>query len=112
MFCVRERDLLQCFVTQVLQHKAQGESLEHIATVVSQLDLLNHEFRFVLVYINLSVCYTNLTFFCQTYQLAEDLGRAFSDRFILQIYLDVEATIPEGSLKVIKVCTTNSHTLS
>ncbi|KAI3818408.1 hypothetical protein L1987_12214 [Smallanthus sonchifolius] len=35
----------------------------------------------------------------QTYQIAEDLGRAFSDRLVLQTYLDVEATIPTGPLK-------------
>nr|XP_043625835.1 acyl-coenzyme A oxidase 3, peroxisomal-like [Erigeron canadensis] len=37
--------------------------------------------------------------FSVTYQIAEDLGRAFSDRLILQTYLDVEATVPTGSLK-------------
>lgn len=37
----------------------------------------------------------------QSYQLAEDLGRAFSDRAILQTFLDAEATVPTGSLKVI-----------
>ncbi|KVI09835.1 Acyl-CoA dehydrogenase/oxidase [Cynara cardunculus var. scolymus] len=37
--------------------------------------------------------------FTVTYQLAEDLGRAFSDRLILQTFLDVEATVPAGSLK-------------
>ncbi|KAK9074404.1 hypothetical protein SSX86_007002 [Deinandra increscens subsp. villosa] len=37
--------------------------------------------------------------FTVTYQTAEDLGRAFSDRLILQTYLDVEATVPAGSLK-------------
>ncbi|KAL6145071.1 hypothetical protein ACLB2K_055759 [Fragaria x ananassa] len=34
-----------------------------------------------------------------SYQLAEDLGRAFSDRTILQTFIDVEATVPAGSLK-------------
>nr|XP_043624333.1 acyl-coenzyme A oxidase 3, peroxisomal [Erigeron canadensis] len=67
MFCLRERDLLHRFVTEVSQHQTQGESKEHIFTV--------------------------------TYQIAEDLGRAFSDRLILQTYLDVESTVPAGSLK-------------
>ncbi|KAD7116818.1 hypothetical protein R6Q59_006472 [Mikania micrantha] len=67
IFCLRERDLLNRFVTEVSQHQAQGESKEHI--------------------------------FAVTYQIAEDLGRAFSDRLVLQTYLDVEATIPAGSLK-------------
>nr|XP_043621251.1 acyl-coenzyme A oxidase 3, peroxisomal-like [Erigeron canadensis] len=67
IFCLRERDLLHRFVSQVSQHQAQGENIEHIFTV--------------------------------TYQIAEDLGRAFADRLILQTYLDVEATVPDGSLK-------------
>ncbi|GMN53921.1 hypothetical protein TIFTF001_023057 [Ficus carica] len=37
--------------------------------------------------------------FVLRYQLAEDLGRAFSDRAILQTFLDAEATVPAGSLK-------------
>lgn len=37
--------------------------------------------------------------FILSYQLAEDLGRAFSDRAILQTFLDAEATVPAGSLK-------------
>ncbi|KAI3744108.1 hypothetical protein L1987_57183 [Smallanthus sonchifolius] len=67
IFCLRERDLLHRFVTEVSQRQAQGESKEHIFTV--------------------------------TYQIAEDLGRAFSDRLVLQTFLDVEATVPAGSLK-------------
>ncbi|GJX98813.1 acyl-coenzyme A oxidase 3, peroxisomal-like protein [Tanacetum coccineum] len=68
IFCLRERDLLHRFVTEVSQHQAQGEkSKEHIFSV--------------------------------TYQIAEDLGRAFSDRLILQTYLDVEATVPAGPSK-------------
>ncbi|KAK9221609.1 hypothetical protein WN944_010036 [Citrus x changshan-huyou] len=34
-----------------------------------------------------------------SYQLAEDLGRAFSDRAMLQTFIDTEATISSGSLK-------------
>lgn len=37
--------------------------------------------------------------FVLSYQLAEDLGKAFSDRAILQTFLDAEATVPAGSLK-------------
>ncbi|KAL5571054.1 hypothetical protein UlMin_020651 [Ulmus minor] len=33
------------------------------------------------------------------YQLAEDHGRAFSEKAILQTFSDVEATLPAGSLK-------------
>ncbi|XP_071735800.1 acyl-coenzyme A oxidase 3, peroxisomal-like [Rutidosis leptorrhynchoides] len=37
--------------------------------------------------------------FTETYQIAEDLGRAFSDRLVLQTFLNIEATVPAGSLK-------------
>ncbi|KAK1568233.1 hypothetical protein Q3G72_021990 [Acer saccharum] len=37
--------------------------------------------------------------FMQSYELAEDLGRAFSDRTILQIFIKAEATVSTGSLK-------------
>ncbi|KAI3796374.1 hypothetical protein L1987_39044 [Smallanthus sonchifolius] len=67
IFCLRERDLLHRFETEVSQREAHGETREHIFTV--------------------------------TYQIAEDLGRAFSDRLVLQTFLDVEATVPAGSLK-------------
>ncbi|KAJ0511758.1 putative acyl-CoA oxidase [Helianthus annuus] len=32
--------------------------------------------------------------FTMTCQIAEDLGRAFSVRLVLQTFLDVEATVP------------------
>uniref|UniRef100_A0A2K1WRX5 Acyl-coenzyme A oxidase n=1 Tax=Populus trichocarpa TaxID=3694 RepID=A0A2K1WRX5_POPTR len=37
--------------------------------------------------------------FILSYQLAEDLGRAFSDRAILQTFIDAEANVSAGSLK-------------
>ncbi|CAH1416627.1 unnamed protein product [Lactuca virosa] len=61
IFCLRERDLLQRFVTEV-----SGEG-KHIFTVM--------------------------------YQLAEDVGRAFADRLVLQTFVDVEAIVPVGFLK-------------
>ena len=36
----------------------------------------------------------------QSYQLAEDLGRAYSERELLQTFIQTEATVPAGSLKV------------
>ncbi|KAB2095202.1 hypothetical protein ES319_A01G021100v1 [Gossypium barbadense] len=33
------------------------------------------------------------------YQLAQDLGKAFSDRAIFQTFVDAETTLPAGSLK-------------
>jgi len=38
--------------------------------------------------------------FSQSYQLAEDLARAFTERTILQIFLADEMNVPSGSLKV------------
>ncbi|KAI3440777.1 Acyl-coenzyme A oxidase [Psidium guajava] len=66
-FHVRERDLLNRFAEEVLQHQARGEMKEHA--------LLS------------------------SYQLAEDLGRAFSERCVLQNFLEVEGNSPAGSLK-------------
>ncbi|KAJ4842176.1 Acyl-coenzyme A oxidase 3, peroxisomal [Turnera subulata] len=37
--------------------------------------------------------------FLQTYQLAQDLARAFADRMILDTFIEVEARVPAGSLK-------------
>ncbi|QCD86232.1 acyl-coenzyme A oxidase 3, peroxisomal-like [Vigna unguiculata] len=37
--------------------------------------------------------------FILSYQLAEDLGRAFSERAILKTFMDAESTLPAGSLK-------------
>ena len=37
----------------------------------------------------------------QSYQLAEDLGRAFSDRAIFQTFVDAETTVTDATLKVI-----------
>ncbi|OMO67805.1 hypothetical protein CCACVL1_20302 [Corchorus capsularis] len=37
--------------------------------------------------------------FIMSFELAEDLGRAFSDRVIFQKFLEAEATLAEGSLK-------------
>ncbi|KAF3443209.1 hypothetical protein FNV43_RR12890 [Rhamnella rubrinervis] len=66
-FCLRERDLLNCFALEVSQYLKQGQS---------------KEYAFIL-----------------SYQLAEDLGKAFSERQILQTFIDAEATVPAGSLK-------------
>ncbi|KAK4723567.1 hypothetical protein R3W88_026346 [Solanum pinnatisectum] len=60
IFCLWERDLLECFATEVSQCQAQGKSKEYAFTL--------------------------------NYQLAEDLGRAFSDRAVLHTFLDAEAS--------------------
>ena len=49
------------------------------------------------------LAYNKLTFPPrQNYQLAEDLGRAFSDRAVLHTFLDAEASVTSGPLKVLK----------
>jgi acyl-CoA oxidase len=67
IFCLRERDLLNRFASQVSQRQVQGESKEYTFTV--------------------------------TYQLAEDLGRAYADRAILQTFVDAETSVSAGPLK-------------
>ncbi|KAM7495070.1 hypothetical protein LguiB_029679 [Lonicera macranthoides] len=67
IFCLRERDLLNRFASEVSQRQVKGEIKEYTYAV--------------------------------TYQLAEDLGRAFSDRAILQTFIDAEATVSAGPLK-------------
>ncbi|KAL0865405.1 hypothetical protein Bca101_044523 [Brassica carinata] len=67
VFCLRERDLLERFTSEVAQLQGRGESRESSF-------LVNHE-------------------------LAEDLGKAFTEKAILQTVLDAEAKLPAGSLK-------------
>ncbi|KAF3607300.1 hypothetical protein DY000_02044567 [Brassica cretica] len=67
VFCLRERDLLERFTSEVAQLQGRGESRESSF-------LVNHE-------------------------LAEDLGKAFTEKAILQTILDAEAKLPAGSLK-------------
>ncbi|XP_006656066.3 acyl-coenzyme A oxidase 3, peroxisomal [Oryza brachyantha] len=67
LLCLRERDLLKQFTTEVSNHLAQGKSREKALML--------------------------------SYQLAEDLARAFTERTILQIFLEDEKNIPTGSLK-------------
>ncbi|XP_012452129.1 acyl-coenzyme A oxidase 3, peroxisomal [Gossypium raimondii] len=65
--CLRERDLLNRFVANVLKCKAKGENTEQA--------------------------------FNSCYELAKDLGRAFSERAIFQTFVEAESTLPAGSLK-------------
>ncbi|EAZ00875.1 hypothetical protein OsI_22900 [Oryza sativa Indica Group] len=67
LLCLRERDLLKRFTTEVSNYLAQGENREKALML--------------------------------SYQLAEDLARAFTERTILQIFLEDEKNIPTGSLK-------------
>ncbi|XP_016462915.1 acyl-coenzyme A oxidase 3, peroxisomal-like isoform X1 [Nicotiana tabacum] len=67
IFCLRERDLLECFAAEVSLCQSQGKSKEYAFTL--------------------------------NYQLAEDLGRAFSDRAVLHTFLEAEASVTSGPLK-------------
>lgn len=69
ILCLRERDLLNRFASEISQRQAQGESKE-LAFVMS-------------------------------YQLAEDLGRAFSDRAIFQTFVDAETSVTDATIKSI-----------
>lgn len=63
-----------------------------------------HTLHFVLLLFNLywMTAYNKSMFLPrQNYQLAEDLGRAFSDRAVLHTFLDAEATVTSGPLKVL-----------
>ena len=96
VLCLRERDLLNRFAVEVSQYQKQGESKEYSFVLV----------RVYLCSLKLPscLCLSHIVSFWfpgQSYQLAEDLGRAFSDRAILQTFLEAEATVPAGSLKVI-----------
>jgi acyl-CoA oxidase len=42
--------------------------------------------------------------FIQSYQIAEDLAKAFTERTLLQIFLEDEMNTPAGSLKVYSLC--------
>ncbi|CAI9089287.1 OLC1v1023839C2 [Oldenlandia corymbosa var. corymbosa] len=67
IFCLRERDLLNRFVSDISQRQAEGQSKEQA--------------------------------FVTSHQLAEDLGRAFSDRTILQTFMEAETAVTDGSVK-------------
>lgn len=66
VFCLRERDLLKSFASEVSQYQAQGESKENAVLL--------------------------------SYQLAEELARAFTERTILQTIIEAEMTAA-GPLK-------------
>ncbi|PIN08980.1 Pristanoyl-CoA/acyl-CoA oxidase [Handroanthus impetiginosus] len=67
IFCLRERDLLNRFASEVSRYQAHGESKESA--------------------------------FIASYQLAEDLGRAFADRAILRTFIEAENNIIDAPLK-------------
>ncbi|KAL8470571.1 hypothetical protein ACS0TY_033206 [Phlomoides rotata] len=64
IFCLRERDLVNRFASEISRYEVQGESKESAFMA-----------------------------------LAEDLGRAFADRAILQTFIEAENSVTVTSLK-------------
>ena len=64
---------------------------------------------FLVPSIDLIIVHLSLSSSPQCHQLAQDLGRAFSDRAILQTFIEAETTVSGGPLKVNKE--NFSHTL-
>ncbi|MBA0766103.1 hypothetical protein Gotri_015178 [Gossypium trilobum] len=75
--CVRERDLLNRFAAEISHYQAKGLSKEHAFNMSNSDSTSVH----------------------QSYQIAEDLGRAFTDRSIFQAFAEAEATLAASSLK-------------
>ncbi|WOL12440.1 acyl-coenzyme A oxidase 3, peroxisomal [Canna indica] len=67
VFCLRERDLLRRYASEVSQYQVQGESKEKAVLL--------------------------------SYQLADELAKAFTQRTILQIFVGDEVAQPAGPLK-------------
>lgn len=105
IFCLRERDLLNRFAAEVSQYQAQGESKESAFIVVRTL--LNYKMQcwspsippIQVLSVSGSLLITYIVFL-QSYQVAEDLGIAFSDRAILQSAVEAENNVTDASLKV------------
>lgn len=106
ILCLRERDLLNRFAAEVSVRLSQGESKEYAFAMV-----IYH----LCVYIHRSLQPPKLSFFTdnihlnmmlflfpyQSYQLAEDLGRAFADRAIFRTFVEAEASVNSTPIKVI-----------
>lgn len=106
ILCLRERDLLGRFAAEVSRYQAQGESKEY-AVILVRVSLTVISFP---VTVSIHSSYQVFLLLCsllllqlfpsyQSYQLAEDLARAFTDRAIFQIFLEAEMT-SSGPLKV------------
>ncbi|MBA0798888.1 hypothetical protein Gohar_009441, partial [Gossypium harknessii] len=75
--CLTERDLLNRFAAEISHYQAKGLSKEHAFNMSNSDSTSVH----------------------QSYQIAEDLGRAFTDRSIFQAFAEAEATLAASSLK-------------
>lgn len=113
ILCLRERDLLNRFSAEVSQYQAQGVSTEQAFTLVRMHLFFN---IFIYCYLTLiksvppfrfrSLFYIShsFPFFFKTYQIAEDLGKAFADLAILKTFLEAEEAESASQLKVLRNC--------
>lgn len=88
--------MLNRFASEVSQYQNHGESKENAINLVSFLIAFSN----VLLFKFHSNLYNFGPQYFQSYQLAEELARAFTERKILQIFMDTEMTLPAGPLKV------------
>ncbi|KAL8480952.1 hypothetical protein ACS0TY_027465 [Phlomoides rotata] len=93
IFCLRERDLVNRFASEISRYEVQGESKESaFMAIIKDENIYQPPCLILSVY--------NFTFFVpRSYQLAEDLGRAFADRVILQTFIEAENSVTVASLK-------------
>lgn len=95
LFHLRERDLLRRFAEEVSEYQSRGESKESAFILVR---ILPDIFFLLPSYYHCLTVWNSFVF--QSYQLAGDLGRAFSERAILKTFMEAESTLPAGTLKV------------
>lgn len=92
--------MLKRYADEVSHYQAQGESKEKALLLVRPLLISS---LFPLIYCNYSTLIDSFGFRSythQSYQLAEELARAFTERTIFQIFLEAEMSLPPGPLKV------------
>lgn len=110
VFCLRERDLLERFAAEVSLHQAQGKNKEQSFILVRTFLLLFlklplSSFLVRHSFLSLFVFTFPIPKFEQSHQLAEDLGRAYSEHAIFLTFIEAEATLPAGPLKVyLNIC--------
>jgi len=96
VFCLRERDLLERFTSEVAELQGRGESREFLFLLVS----ISSHITFVSGFSYSNGFFASPLHLLQNHQLSEDLSKAFTEKAILQTVLDAEAKLPPGSVKV------------
>lgn len=107
------------FSAEVSQYQAQGVSTEQAFTLVgmhlfSFTVILHSSSLYCLLIFHTFYCFFNFhtlfhishsfPFFFKTYQIAEDLGKAFADLAILRTFLEAEEAESASQLKVLRNC--------